>query len=167
VSKSGTDVFVVGSGASGTAVAYALCAQGLRVLVLEAGPVYSPIDDYLLHTLHWAAAHFPHKVAIRGRQTFAPLQALDERWNTVRYWNPHTGRTIQGRSAPREVTTTWWASAAAPWASLAKHTGCTRRPCACTSVSASLRTGRSTTRYLSPTTFKPNASSVLPVRALA
>ena len=40
------DVVIVGAGAGGAAAAWALASQGVRVLVLEAGPRFDPALDY-------------------------------------------------------------------------------------------------------------------------
>ena len=80
------DAVIVGSGAGGGSSAWALATAGLRVLLLEAGPAYSP-TDYRLHRSDWEGLGFPAKVDIRERQTFAPLQALDSKWDDLRSWN--------------------------------------------------------------------------------
>lgn len=87
------DAVVIGSGAGGGAVAMALCRQQLRVLVLEAGPIYDPAKDYRLAEHTWEQDQFPYKARSKGRQTFAPLQPLEERWQDLRSWNRVSGRT--------------------------------------------------------------------------
>ena len=47
------DAVVVGSGAGGGTVAYRLTATGLKVLLLEQGPKYSPFRDYPLGRNDW------------------------------------------------------------------------------------------------------------------
>lgn len=81
------DVVIIGSGAGGGASAWALTSQGIRVLVLEAGPAYDPFADYLLHTPRWEQVLFPDRAKRKGRYTFAPLQKLEPRWQTLRSWN--------------------------------------------------------------------------------
>jgi len=83
----GYDVVVIGSGAGGGAMAMALCQQKLRVLVLEAGPRYDPVKDYRLDEYSWEQNPFPEKSTSQGRQTFAPLQPLEDRWQDLRSWN--------------------------------------------------------------------------------
>ena len=95
------DVVVIGAGAGGGAATQALCNRKLRVLVLEAGPAYDPARDYRLDRNDWEQEHFPYKDGSKGRQTFAPLQQLDERWNELRSWNRVHGHTNStGRRMP-------------------------------------------------------------------
>ncbi len=86
------DAVVIGSGAGGGACAWGLARRGVRTLILEAGPAYDPAADYRLHLPDWERTRFPAKVPVEGRQTFAPLQTLDARWNDLRSWNHLTGR---------------------------------------------------------------------------
>ncbi len=90
------DAIVIGSGAGGGASAWALADKGLKVLLLEAGPAYDPSRDYRLNTPGWERSGFPHKVPTQGRQTFALLQRLEERWSRLRSWNHLSGRYNPG-----------------------------------------------------------------------
>jgi choline dehydrogenase-like flavoprotein len=81
------DVIVVGSGAGGGAAAWRFATQGLRVLVLEAGPWFDPAQDYSLDKPDWERHGFPLKPGSQGRQTFAPLQKLEDRWRDIRSWD--------------------------------------------------------------------------------
>lgn len=90
------DVVVIGSGAGGGAAAWALSRRGVRVLVLEAGPPFDPFKDYRLSTPGWEQHNFPEKPGSTGRYTFAPLQALESRWQDLRSWNRHSGAMIAG-----------------------------------------------------------------------
>jgi choline dehydrogenase-like flavoprotein len=92
----GYDAVVIGSGAGGGAVAMALCQQKRRVLVLEAGPSYDPLSDYRLDRNTWEQDRFPYKAKSLGRQTFAPLQPLEERWEKLRSWNRAGGIINKG-----------------------------------------------------------------------
>lgn len=91
------DVVIVGAGAGGAAAAWRLCTQGLRVLVLEAGPAYDPRKDYKLDTEHWETELFPAKPGSAGRYVFAPMQPLEEKYSDLRSWN-----LVSGRSNPSE-----------------------------------------------------------------
>jgi aryl sulfotransferase len=64
------DAVVIGSGAGGGAVAWALCRQQLRVLVLEAGPVYDPATDYRLAEHTWEQDGFPYWSHLRHALSF-------------------------------------------------------------------------------------------------
>lgn len=86
------DVVVVGSGAGGGAAAWALADRGVSILLLEAGPAYDPFTDFPLDQPGWEAPRFPEKVRSKGRQTFAPLQKLDDgKWRDLRSWNRING----------------------------------------------------------------------------
>lgn len=87
-------VVVIGSGAGGAAFAWALAEAGVQVQILEAGPPYNPRKDYLLATDRWEQQHFPEKVPVAGRQTYAPLQRLEERWAGLRSWNHLSGHVL-------------------------------------------------------------------------
>jgi choline dehydrogenase-like flavoprotein len=104
------DVVVVGSGAGGGACAWALTQQGVKVLILEAGPGYDPFHDYRLHLPDWETSPFPIQPALQSQPSFAPLQALEERWRTLRSWNrllglanPGPHRAVQGYQHVRGV----------------------------------------------------------------
>ena len=78
------DVIVIGSGAGGAACAWGLATTGVSTLLLESGPAYDPARDYRLERDDWEQGHFPHKVNPRGRQSMAPLQQLESRWDGLR-----------------------------------------------------------------------------------
>ena len=80
------DVVVVGAGAGGGACAYALVKAGVKVCLVDAGPEYDT-SDYLLHRDDWEVEIFPEKQTSRDRQTFAPLQALEEKHRELGSWN--------------------------------------------------------------------------------
>jgi choline dehydrogenase-like flavoprotein len=86
---------VIGSGAGGAAFAWALAEAGVKVHILEAGPHYNPLTDYRLTEPGWEQTRFPAKVRVRGRQTHAPLQLLEDRWEDLRSWNHLKGRLVQ------------------------------------------------------------------------
>jgi choline dehydrogenase-like flavoprotein len=90
------DAVIVGSGAGGGTMAYALTARKLRVLVLEAGPTLNPFTDYKLHEETWEAQGFPFKEGSEGRYVYAPLQTLESKWDDLRSWNSVAGRTNKG-----------------------------------------------------------------------
>lgn len=89
------DAVIVGSGAGGSAAAWALTRGGLRVLVLEAGPRFDPAD-YALHRPDWELRRFPEPPGSVGDYSFGPLQGLDPRWDHLRSWNHRLGRLVDG-----------------------------------------------------------------------
>ncbi|MDP8567679.1 GMC family oxidoreductase [Methylophilus aquaticus] len=84
------DAVIIGAGAGGGASAYALTQQGLRVLILEAGPSYAPDKDYLAGTSRWQKP-FPQKAGSQGRYTYVLDQPLSKQWAHLRSWNHMTG----------------------------------------------------------------------------
>ena len=99
-----TQVALIGSGPGGAAIAWSLASAGVKVTLLEAGPRYQPREDYRLHLPDWEQQHFPEKISSRGRQTHAPLQPLEERWDAGRpfwasvtrvYLHPTTGEIFE------------------------------------------------------------------------
>jgi choline dehydrogenase-like flavoprotein len=68
-------VVVVGSGAGGAAMAYGLCRRGVSVLVLEAGPWFSP-TDYGQMEADWELRDFPEKPGSKSAVVIAPGQPL-------------------------------------------------------------------------------------------
>lgn len=89
------DVLIVGSGPGGAAAAWRLCAKGLRVLILEAGPRFSPSDDYKQNRADWETP-FPIKGGSVGSYEVAPLQMLDDQTADIRSWNAITGPYVTG-----------------------------------------------------------------------
>ncbi len=94
------DVVIIGSGAGGGACLWALARRNVRVLLLEAGPAYDYRKDYRLHLAEWETTGFPDKVSVKGRQTFAPMQALDAQRDDLRSWNHLTGQ--RNRTSTRQ-----------------------------------------------------------------
>lgn len=93
--KPAYDVVIIGSGAGGGAMAYALTARKLKVLLLEAGPKFNPFTDYKLHEESWEAQGFPHKEGSEGHYVYAQLQKLEPKWDDLLSWNLVSGRTNQ------------------------------------------------------------------------
>lgn len=91
------EVLIVGSGAGGGAMAYGLSRRKVNVLVLEAGPVYNPFTDYNLDKDTWETTGFPAKPdQEKERYTFADLQRLDKKRDSLRSWNRIHGRSNRG-----------------------------------------------------------------------
>ncbi len=86
------DAVIVGSGAGGGACAWALVNQGLKVLILEAGPVYNPDSDYCLESTEWETKRFPHKEPGSLPYSFGPMQELSDEFEHIRSWNHSFGR---------------------------------------------------------------------------
>jgi choline dehydrogenase-like flavoprotein len=92
----GFDVVIVGSGAGGAASAWRLCERGLSVLLLEAGPRFSPWQDYKLHHPDWERQGFPELPGSQARISFAALDRLDAASKTLRSWNKVIGPMVRG-----------------------------------------------------------------------
>ncbi|HET6592629.1 MAG TPA: GMC family oxidoreductase, partial [Xanthomonadales bacterium] len=91
-------VVVIGSGPGGAAIAWSLAEAGVKVRILEAGPHYKPREDYRLRHNDWERQHFPEQIPTKGRQTHAPLQPLEPRWNGLRSWNHVHGPMVKGNT---------------------------------------------------------------------
>ena len=85
------DVVVVGSGPGGGSTAWALCRQGIKVALLEAGPAYDYLSDYRLEQNDWERYQFPYSGREWQSYMIAPLQELEERWSDLRSWNHLSG----------------------------------------------------------------------------
>jgi choline dehydrogenase-like flavoprotein len=92
MAEKSSDVIIIGSGAGGGASAWALSRQGMRVLVLEAGPVYDP-SEYGLDRPDWEQRFFPERARHKGRYTFGTMQELTPGKETLLSWNHISGRT--------------------------------------------------------------------------
>jgi choline dehydrogenase-like flavoprotein len=95
------DLVIVGSGAGGSAMAYACALKKVRVLLLEAGPRFDPFKDYKLDQEDWERHHFPHKPGSEGRHSYGEMQELDASLDDLRSWNHAMGRT--NRTNKRKV----------------------------------------------------------------
>ncbi len=83
------DVVIIGSGAGGGTAAWSLSRQGMKVLVLEAGPSYSS-SDYRLDKSEWESP-FPNKHDSHSSYTVTPLQTLSDQHKDIRSWNHISG----------------------------------------------------------------------------
>lgn len=90
------DAIIIGAGAGGGAAAYGLTRQGFKVLLLEAGPRFSPENDYSLDQTDWERHSFPEKPSSHGRYSFVQMQLLDKRWQHLRSWNHNRGNYVTG-----------------------------------------------------------------------
>jgi choline dehydrogenase-like flavoprotein len=86
------DAIVVGSGAAGGMAATELCLQGLKVLLLEAGPKLDQANDF--HH-HWKPYQFEFRGRIRPRERDKYNYVVNE-WNRPSFINelehPYTGK---------------------------------------------------------------------------
>lgn len=90
------DCIIVGSGAGGSAAAWALAESGVKVLLLESGPRFNPATDYRLDQPDWERRGFPDPPGSRGDYSFGPMQDLDPRLDRLRSWNHLLGRLVEG-----------------------------------------------------------------------
>lgn len=88
------DAVVVGAGAGGAAAAWRLCQQGLKVLLLEAGPRFDPARDYKLNQPDWERHLFPEPAGSRGNFTMGALDRLGPENTDLRSWNRASGPLV-------------------------------------------------------------------------
>ncbi|GAA4300507.1 GMC family oxidoreductase [Compostibacter hankyongensis] len=69
------DVCIVGSGAGGGMAAYILSKAGLKIALLEAGPMFDPADPKIRTQLKW-----PYESPRRGAGTTRPFGDFDAAW---------------------------------------------------------------------------------------
>jgi choline dehydrogenase-like flavoprotein len=81
------DAVVIGSGAGGAAAAWRLCQQGLRVLLLEAGPAFEPTRDYPLDRPGWERQGFPVKLGSQASISYGDLGTLHEASEDLASWS--------------------------------------------------------------------------------
>ena len=84
------DAVIVGAGAGGGTAAWALVKKGYKVLLLDAGPRFSPHLDYLASTPEWEGA-FPHKNKSKGVYSYGEMQKLSDQFRDIRSWNAKKG----------------------------------------------------------------------------
>ncbi len=90
------DVVVVGSGAGGAAAAYGLCARGLSVLMLEAGPRFDPATDYAQTATDWELHDFPEKSGSKAEIVIAPGEPLGAEEPLLASVSRGGGRQVDG-----------------------------------------------------------------------
>jgi choline dehydrogenase-like flavoprotein len=83
--KENYDVVIIGAGAGGGAIAWALTTKKIKVLLLDAGPKYTPEADFKLNTQNWEDG-FPYKYKSPPVQ-FVSNQPLDSEYGNLRSWN--------------------------------------------------------------------------------
>lgn len=90
------DAAVIGAGAGGSAVAWAVSRSGGRVLLIDAGPSYNYLTDYRLHREDWERRLFPEAAPPDESYSFGPMQELDPSFDDLRSWNHLIGRYNPG-----------------------------------------------------------------------
>lgn len=88
------DVVVIGSGAGGAAVAWGLVKQGVEVLLLEAGPRFTPSVDYPQDRPDWERSAFPQKAGSRTQVVYGDLGVLQARDRDLMRWSRVPGRDV-------------------------------------------------------------------------
>lgn len=83
----GHDAVVVGSGAGGAAAAWRLCQNGLRVLLLEAGPAFDRARDYPLDSPGWERKGFPVRPGSQATVTYGDLGTLHAESEDLASWS--------------------------------------------------------------------------------
>jgi len=102
------DVCIIGSGAGGAPVAYALGKAGFSVVVLEAGPQYST-KDYNLNKKNWEQYPFPQPFIDRSNArkkdlyTYSTPERLNPSYKQLRSWSKARGfyNKSERRSPPQ------------------------------------------------------------------
>ena len=107
--KKEVDVCIVGSGAGGAPVAYALGKAGFTVVVLEAGPRFSP-KEYHLAQADWEQYPYPQPFVEReyaGKKdlyTYRQPERLNPKYKKLRSWSKAQGNyNNSGRRRPPHV----------------------------------------------------------------
>ena len=90
-----SNVIIIGSGAGGGAAAWRLTSEGLKVHILEAGPIFDPLTDYKQDHSDWETP-FPTKEGSQGGYIVAPLQPLTEETKDIRSWSFMNGKYVPG-----------------------------------------------------------------------
>ena len=90
------EAIVVGAGPGGGSVAWSLAREGVRVLVLDAGPAYD-VSDYHLHEPQWEWRLFPSRMREDESYVIAPLQELTEAQANLRSWSRVAGHRAGGK----------------------------------------------------------------------
>ena len=95
------DVVIVGAGAGGLAAAWRLCAQGVKVLLLEGGRAFSPARDYPQSAPSFERHAFPYDHAYdpqgRPRYGWGQSQTLPADLDGYRSFDAAHGRLVPGR----------------------------------------------------------------------
>ena len=105
-SEQPVDVCIIGSGAGGATVAYALGKAGFSVVVLEAGPRYDP-SQYPLNSQNWEQYSSAFQVSPKDqpKHTYSsgPTEVLDPEYAHLCSWSEARGQfnSTQHRRSPR------------------------------------------------------------------
>ncbi len=99
--EAGFDAVIVGAGPGGAATAWRLCANGLKVLMLEAGPRFDPNRDYPLTTPDWERRGFPTPPGSRGEISYGDLGELSAEHDDLASWNILSGKPTRGAAGNR------------------------------------------------------------------
>ena len=88
--KNNYDCIIIGSGPGGAPFAWKLASKGLKVLVLEAGPKYDPLNDYALDQQNFETQGFPFKKVIK--YSVGKEQPLNPKYEYLKSWNKANGK---------------------------------------------------------------------------
>lgn len=99
-----SDVVVIGAGAGGAASAWALARQGVKVVLVDAGPGFSA-DEYKVSDDDWEIQGFPQKAGSQGRYEIRAGQPFEDRWSRLRNrLAPRLRQPSRTRRAGREYS---------------------------------------------------------------
>ena len=101
------DVCIIGSGAAGSTMAYALGRAGLSVVILESGPRFDPAR-YPMNELNWEVRPGAFDPSPEQRHQYVygtgAAEPLDPRYDHLHSWSEAEGRYItSGRRTPPRV----------------------------------------------------------------
>jgi choline dehydrogenase-like flavoprotein len=95
------DVVIVGAGAGGAAAAWQLCRLGRKVLILEAGPRFTPSQDYSQTEADWERRRFPEKPGSQAQISYGDLGTLKAEDDGLASWSRVSGRLDSGTQRDR------------------------------------------------------------------
>lgn len=70
----------------------------MKVLLVEAGPQFSPEKDYKLHRPDWERQMFPEKPGSQAKISFADFDRLDDSHRSLRSWTKAGGPMVHGNT---------------------------------------------------------------------
>ena len=101
--KHSSDVVIIGSGAGGAAAAWRLVQQGVRVVILEAGPRFDASLDYPQTNRDWEKHLFPQKTGSQGAVEYGDLGILEPEFSDLQTWSRYNPTALPQIGAARSA----------------------------------------------------------------